>query len=117
MTFIGHQKLNHHSLQLELSLLSSPRPTDREILGSFAFQPWNYFQGAGATPTKFNFLLLPVASTETPLRKSSEQASAVMHAAGRTKGFDSQQSYTPFIYFFMVKERGGGWRLPNRLHI
>lgn len=67
----------------------------------------------GNSPHRVQFAShLFVVSPETPGRASSKQACAVTRVPGRTKGFDSQQSYMPLFFFFfpilMLKGSGGG---------
>lgn len=55
----------------------------------------------GNSPHRVQFAShLFVVSPETPGRASSKQACAVTRVPGRTKGFDSQQSYMPLFFFF-----------------
>ena len=63
---------------------------------------------------------LSVVSPETPGRASSK-ACAVTRVPGKTKGFDSQQSYMLFFFFFFQfwcwKEQGERERLQNCLPV
>lgn len=79
------------------------------------------FQGPGATPPSSSICFTSLCSFLLRLRKgtSSKQACAVTRVPGRTKGFDSQQSYMPLFFFpiLMLKGSGGGERLQNCLPV
>ena len=114
----GTPKSDLHSLPLPPALLFGP---DTVRASGFSVSTVEWLSGPRGNSHRVQFpSSLSVVSPETPGRASSKQACAVTRVAGRTRGFDSQQSYMPLFFFFLLwwwKEQEEGERLQNRLPV
>ena len=105
----GTPRSDLHSLPFPLALLFGS-DTQWELQASAFQERLSGFRGNSSHRVQFPSRL-SVVSPETPGRASSKQACAVTRVPGRTKGFNSQQSYMPLFFFFSIlvlKGTGGG---------
>lgn len=113
----GTPRSDLHSLPFPLALLFGS-DTQWELQASAFQERLSGFRGNSSHRVQFPSHL-SVVSPETSGRASSKQACAVTRVPGRTKGFNSQQSYMPLFFFQFCcwKERGEGERLQNCLPV